>query len=173
MFSDLISYPKSCYIKSWIIRCSLLTCCFRPYAVMWLRTRKSLWAVTSGLTNKKTSLCFICFDLLRFESGLKDVQEEDCCQTYTNRCVNWIWAGLSPSTTSLTVWLKCVLALGNHWRGSYLAGAPPLPPFSILPGDSVTIHLQRGALLRGSCSKCVRFIYFIYIYYLLLAGSGS
>lgn len=51
------------------------------------------------------------------------------------------------SATSLTVCLKCVLALGCHWRASSLAAAPPLPPFSILPGDSVSIHFSTAAPL--------------------------
>lgn len=68
--------------------------------------------------------------------------------------VGFGWTGVQTesgqvlaSATSLTVCLKCVLALGCHWRASSLAAAPPLPPFSILPGDSVSIHFSTAAPL--------------------------
>lgn len=67
-----------------------------------------------------------------------------------------------PSTTFLTVWLKCVLALGNHWRGSYLAAAPPLPLVSSPLSPLYTARWQRyhSPPLYGSCSKCVRFFFY-------------
>lgn len=96
MFSDLISYTKSCYIKSWIIRCSRLACRLRPYAVTWLQRegggeqeKKPQRPVTqphppsqmNAINKKGRVLLFFFFQLscncLQFESSLKDIQEED------------------------------------------------------------------------------------------------
>lgn len=108
-----------------------------------------------------TVLFSACGSLL-FDLSLKNIQEEGFCQAQTNRCVNYIWAGFTLQHIPDSVTEVC---LGSGKSLEKLAfgssSTPPLPPSSILPGDSVNILLLPVSALYGSCLKVCQIVIFL------------
>lgn len=162
MFSDLISFPKSCYIKSWIISmqlarmrvqaiCSDLVAngnaavthhCFSFLPYKWYQW--SFWAVFQ--LSLWPAAVWLSFEG-RAGGGFLSGSDEQVCKLNLGRFYPPQHSWQCDWSVS---WLLEIIGEARIWQQLLLfLLSPPLSLLSILPGDSVTIHLRCMARVQS------------------------